>query len=122
MPARSYQITTSHVLSIPSHPTDFVSFENSFLLNGLTGVSTYQLTHAPYNLDATTASSIAPLAAVSMMAHYAGDETLTDATLAGTLYGMAASSDPATRMLGMALLSLWNDPPPPDNNVTLTVN
>jgi hypothetical protein len=62
------------------------------------------------------------MVAVSMMAHYAGDETLTDTTLASTLYGMAASSDPATRTLGMALLSLWNDPPPSDNNVTLTVN
>jgi hypothetical protein len=35
---------------------------------------------------------------------------------------MAASSDPATWMLAMALLSLWTDPPPADNNVTLTVN
>ena len=33
-----------------------------------------------------------------------------------------ASADPETQMLGMGLLSLWNDPPPPDNNVTLTVN
>ena len=32
-----------------------------------------------------------------------------------TPYGMAASWDPAIRMLGMALLSLWNDPPPEDN-------
>jgi 3',5'-cyclic AMP phosphodiesterase CpdA len=122
MPARSCQIATSHVLSIPSHPTDFVSFENSFLQNGLIGISTYQLTHAPYNLDAATAAAIAPMVAVSMMAHYAGDEKLTDATLAATLYGMAGSSDPATQMLGMGLLSLWNDPPPADNNVTLTVN
>ena len=47
---------------------------------------------------------------------------LRTATLANTLYGMAASSDPATQMLGMALLSLWKDPPPDDKNVTLTVN
>jgi hypothetical protein len=44
------------------------------------------------------------------------------ATLANTLYGMAASSDAAIQMLGMALLSLWNDPPPADNSVTLAVN
>jgi len=122
MPARSFQIATSHVLSIPSHATDFVSFENSFLMNGLVGISVYQLTHAPYNLDVATASAIAPMVAVSMMAHYAGDESLTDPTLTTTLYGMAGSADPATHMLGLSLLSLWNDPAPHDNNVTLTVN
>jgi len=122
MPARSYQITTSHVLSIPSHPTDFLGFENSYLLSGLTGLSVYQLTHAPYYLDVATATAIAPMVAASLMAHYAGDETLTDPTLAGTLSGMATSTDPATQMLGMGLLSLWNDPPPADNNVIVTVN
>jgi hypothetical protein len=35
---------------------------------------------------------------------------------------MATSTDPATQMLGMGLLSLWNDPPPADNNVIVTVN
>jgi hypothetical protein len=122
MPAHGYQIATSHVLSISSHASDFVSFENSFLLNGLVGISVYQLTHAPYNLDVATASGIAPMVAVSMMAHYAGDETLTDPTLSATLYSMAGSADTATRMLGMSLLSLWNDPAPADNDVLLTVN
>ena len=122
MPARSYQIATSHVLSIPSHPADFVSFESSFLLNGLIGISIYQFTHAPYNLDVATATAIAPMVAASMVAHYAGDETLTDTALASSLAGMAASTDPATRTLGMGMLSLWNDPPPSDNNVTLSVN
>ena len=110
MPARSYQIRTSHVLSIPSHPADFVSFENSFLLNGLIDLSIYQLTHAPYNLDVATATAVAPMVAVSLAAHDAGDETLTDTTLADTIYGMAASTDPATQMLGMGLRSLWSDP------------
>ena len=65
---------------------------------------------APYNLDVATATAVAPMVAVSLAAHDAGDETLTDTTLADTIYGMAASTDPATQMLGMGLRSLWSDP------------
>jgi len=121
LPKRSFQVATSHVTSITSHPSDFVSFETTFLQQGLTNLTIYQLTHAPYNLDSATASGLAPLTTAGMMAHYAGDENLIDPTMSGTLAAMTQSSDAATKALGQSLLSLWTDLPPGDNNVTLVL-
>lgn len=118
---RTFQITTSHVTSIPSFPTTFQSFETSFLQQGLTSLTITQLTHAPYSLPTATAAALAPLVTAGMMAHYAGDENLTDPAMKATLTGMAASTSPATSQLGQSILSLWTDITPADNNLTITL-
>jgi len=118
---RTFQITTSHVTSIPSYPTTFQSFETSFLQQGLTGLTVTQLTSPPYSLPAATATVLAPLVTAGMMAHYAGDENLTDPAMKATLSGMVASSSPATSQLGQSILSLWTDSAQADNNLTITL-
>ena len=114
-------ITTRTVSKTASHPTDFVSYANKYLLDGLMTLTTYQFTHAPYNLPATTAASLAPLVTNAFAAHYAGDEKLTDATTIATLNGMLSSADATIKSLGQSVYSLWTDTAPADNNVTLSL-
>nr|WP_320133069.1 metallophosphoesterase [uncultured Holophaga sp.] len=116
---KTLAITTSTVTSIPSHPTDFVSYANTFVQEGLYNLAVAQFEASPYSLDAGTAQYVASLLAPAMMAHYAGDESLTDATTTAEINAMVASTDATTQTLGYALLSLWTDKAPADNQVTI---
>lgn len=114
-------ITTSIVTSTTAHPTDFQIYAKDYLTTGLNTLVTGMLSSAPYNLPAAQVSQLLPLIVPAMSAHYAGDETLTDATTLATLNAMAASSDPSTKMIGGIVLGLWSDPSPADNALTLTL-
>ena len=119
--SKQLAIATRTVSKTASHPSDFVSYAKSYLIDGLMALSTYQFTHAPYNLDATTAASLAPLVSNAMAAHYAGDEKLSDATAIATLTAMMSSANATIKMMGQSIYSLWTDTGPADNNVTLTL-
>jgi 3',5'-cyclic AMP phosphodiesterase CpdA len=117
VPTATYDITTRHVTSIASHPSDFPAWSHQFLDTGMTALTLYQLTHAPYGLDAATAAAIAPLVVGGLEAHYAGDEVAPPAVTAA----MLGSSDPLTVALGQSIYGLWTDLPPPDNDVSIDV-
>ena len=119
--SKQLAIATRTVSKTASHPSDFVSYAKSYLIDGLMALSTYQFTHAPYNLDASTAASLAPLVSNAMAAHYAGDEKLSDATAIATLTAMMSSANATIKMMGQSIYSLWTDTGPADNNVTLTL-
>jgi len=79
------------------------------------------LTSAPYNLPAAQVSALLPLIVPAMVAHYAGDEKLTDATTQATLAAMVASVDANTKMMGGLIQGLWADPAPADNKLSLAL-
>ncbi|WP_005035941.1 metallophosphoesterase family protein [Holophaga foetida] len=114
---KTLALSTSQITSIPSHETDFVSWANTFLYNGLNNQS-YTLLTNTYGLDVATATSLAPLMSYGMMAHYAGDES-PDATTQATYNSMLSSTDTATRSMGQILYSLWTDKTPADNVITI---
>lgn len=115
----SLTVSTSHVTAIPDYPTTFVTYENDYLETGLETLVTAMLTASPYSLPTATVSALLPLIVPAMMAHYAGDEKLTDATVQAEINAMAASTDANTAMIGQILLGLWNDPAPADNNLSV---
>jgi len=120
VPTETLDISSRHVTSIPSHPDDFQAFSKQFLDTVLDMAVMYQLTNPPYGLDQATAGALAPLVVGGLEANLAGDEVAPPAVAAQIQY-MQGSSDPLTRQLGMSLYGLWTDLPPPDNQVSITV-
>jgi 3',5'-cyclic AMP phosphodiesterase CpdA len=117
---RTYDVSTRHVTAIASHPTDFVAWSRQFLDEGMIGLTMYQLMHPPFSLDAATATALTPIVAGGMEAHYAGDEAA-PAPVAAQIQAMIGSGDPQTMALGQAILGIWTDLPPADNEVSITV-
>jgi hypothetical protein len=117
---RTLAISTSVVTATTSHPSDFQSYAKTYLTEGLDTLVT-ELLETDYGLTSAQVTALLPLIVPAMVAHYAGDEKLTDATTLATLQAMLASSDAATRMIGGVVLSLWNDAAPADNNLSLTL-
>ena len=118
---RQLAISTSVVTSTTAHPSDFQIYAKNYLTEGLNTLVGYMLSSAPYNLPAAQVKALLPLVVPAMVAHYAGDEKLTDANTLATLTSMAGSSDASTKMIGQIALGLWNDPAPADNNLTLAL-
>jgi 3',5'-cyclic AMP phosphodiesterase CpdA len=116
--ARTFDVSTRHVLGIPSHPSDFLAWSQAYLLEGLTDLTMYQLTHPPYSLPEAVAGQLAPLVVGGLAAHYAGDEAAPPQVTAA-ITAMLGSGDPLTVGLGQSLYGLWNDLPPPDGEVSI---
>ncbi|WP_417070131.1 metallophosphoesterase family protein [Niveibacterium terrae] len=114
-------ISTSVVTKTGSHPSDFQTWAKDYLTSGLNTLVTYMLTNAPYNLPSAQVTALLPLIVPALVAHYAGDEKLTDATTQATLAAMVASTDANTKMMGGLIQGLWADPSPADNNLSLTL-
>lgn len=119
--SRQLSISTSIVTQTTKHPTDFQTYAKSYLTDGLNTLVSNMLGAAPYSLTATQISAVQPLIVPAMVAHYAGDEKLTDANVLATLTAMASSTDAATALIGKIVLGLWNDPAPADNNLSLSL-
>jgi 3',5'-cyclic AMP phosphodiesterase CpdA len=119
--AATLTISTSVVTKTSSHPSDFQTWAKDYLTSGLNTLVTYMLTSAPYNLPPAQVSALLPLIVPALVAHYAGDEKLTDATTQATLAAMVASADANTKMMGGLIQGLWADPSPADNNLSLTL-
>lgn len=113
-------ISTSTVSTLPYFPGNFVTFSQSFLQTGLTGLTTGMLSAAPYSMSGALLSEAVSLVVPAMMAHYAGDEVPSATTLA-TIASLMSSTNATTASFGQSLGSLWTDIPPADNNVTLTL-
>lgn len=118
---RTLAIATSVVTRTTDHPDDFPSWSRSYLESGLNTLVAALLSSAPYSLPEATVQMLLPLIVPAMVAHYAGDETLTDAGVRATLTAMAGSADASTQMIGQFVLGLWSDPAPADNALTLSL-
>ena len=73
-----------------------------------------------FGLDPADAQTYAPDVVKAFEANYVGDENPDPETLQ-TAFSYLQMPDPALKLIGMGLLSLWNDLAPVDNNLTINL-
>lgn len=110
-------IRTQLVNSIeaPNLPVDFKTYSSEFHRAHFDFYFGYAL-QLKFGLSQENAQYLAPLFRNGIMAHYAGDETLTSPDR-DIIYGLSSESP----QLSAALLSLWTDLNPKDNSITLKI-
>ena len=69
----------------------------------------------------TSSCTVRDLAVDAFKSHYVGDEVF-DESRSNIVSAMKASSDLKLKLVGNVIYSLYNDPPPADNNVTLNLS
>jgi len=113
-------IKTNHVEHI-TYPglkgLSFDDYEKAFSLNGFEVQAKYMLMSPPYNVPEDVASQISPVFASAMLAHFAGDETITAETNAAIQAISEVSPDLANIIYG-----LYTDLPPADNDLVIDLN
>ncbi|MDP4226565.1 MAG: metallophosphoesterase [Bacteroidota bacterium] len=97
--------------------SQFDLYAKTFLRSHLDGYFHYLLVHN-FALTDSAAMIGAPLYTDASIAHFSGDEVLTNEEYAKIIY--FTGPNPAGSILGSILLSLWTDPNTKDN--TLTIN
>ena len=101
--------------TIPTGIT-FQTYAKNYLSTGMRTISYYMLSSAPYNVPAAAinAYKLDSIFSNAFIAHYAGDETpgATDNANIQTVNAVNAT-------LGGAIRSVWTDPAPKDNNITI---
>ena len=95
----------------------FHEYEKEFSLNGFEIQARYMLMSPPYNIPEEVAVQISPVFAEAMLAHFAGNETITDEAIAKIQAISEVSSDLANIIYG-----LYTDLPPADNDLTVDLN
>jgi 3',5'-cyclic AMP phosphodiesterase CpdA len=90
----------------------FQDFEKAFSLNGFEIQAKYMLMSPPYYVPEDVATQIAPVFAEAMLAHFAGDETISAEANAAIQSVSEISPDLAGIILG-----LYTDLPPKDNEL-----
>ncbi|MFA5385683.1 MAG: metallophosphoesterase, partial [Eubacteriales bacterium] len=133
-------VTTSHIESInyDTGGKPFPDYAKEFLVEGLQGLipqvlagilinqgvppqEALQQAEQLANTVAVPPLTINDLLADAMVSHYQGDESVNQQILP-VIQGMASSTDSMARMLGGALLSIWFDPAPEDDNLTVDLD
>ncbi len=99
--------------------SDFQTYAQAYLNDGLLVVSKYMLMAPPYNLPEAQADALAPAMTASFMAHYAGDEGTPDPYTQAVMGQLLSSANPLEQLMGAAIYSIWNDPAPADNQMLL---
>jgi 3',5'-cyclic AMP phosphodiesterase CpdA len=95
----------------------FHEYEKAFSLKGFEIQATYMLMNPPYYVPEEIATQIAPVFAEAMLAHFAGDETISAETEAKISYISAISPDLANIIYG-----LYTDLAPADNQLVVDLN
>jgi len=116
------QVATSReerVTSIKSHPTDFPAYARQYLLEGMIVYIAKKL--QGYKVDPLEADKIAKEIVFSYAAHVAGDEQLAAGQTMVTETGLSPLAWAVVQYRKDNVIGLWNDLPPPDNNVTLNL-
>jgi hypothetical protein len=101
--------------TIPTNTT-FQAYAKNYLSTGMKTISYYMLSSAPYNVPtvAITAYKLDSIFSNAFLAHYAGDEL--PSTSDNVNIQTVKAINPT---LGGALQSVWTDPAPKDNNITI---
>jgi len=96
--------------------TTFQAYAKNYLSTGMRTISYYMLNSAPYNVPAAAinAYKLDSIFSNVFIAHYAGDESplATDNVNIQTVNSVSPT-------LGGAIQSVWTDPAPKDNNITI---
>jgi len=103
--------------TIPTNET-FQAYAKNYLSTGMRTISYYMLAGAPYNIStsAITGYKLDSIFSNAFVAHYAGDETpgVSDNANIKTVNSLSST-------LGGAIQSVWTDPAPKDNNITINL-
>lgn len=96
--------------------TSFQNYAKTYLKDGMKTISYYMLSMPPYSIPSTYISALKldSIMSNAFLAHYAGDETATSSDLVNIQTVTATIPS-----LGGALQSVWLDPAPKDNAVTI---
>ncbi len=95
----------------------FSEYEKAFSLSGFEIQARYMLMSPPYNIPEDVATQISPVFAGAMLAHFGGDETISDEAYAAIQSISETSTDLANILLG-----LYTDLPPADNDLVVDLN
>ncbi|MFZ0471220.1 MAG: metallophosphoesterase [Bacteroidales bacterium] len=113
-------VTTKHVTSI-DYPglngVPFPEYEATISFTAFEFLAKYMLMGEPYNVSEFYAAMVAPAFSRAMMAHFAGDETISAETDAEIQYVSGFSAD-----LGNILYGFYTDLPPSDNDLVIDLN
>jgi hypothetical protein len=132
-PYRLLTLDTNGTLAITSHTitniaydlggVPFPTYASNYLHTGLIGIAIYMLMNPPYNLDLATAQFLAPAMAEAFVSHYQGDEGTRPISpqTQGIIAYLLSQPDPMSQKMAYTLLSLFNDLPPADNNLTINL-
>ncbi|MEI7491106.1 MAG: metallophosphoesterase [Bacteroidota bacterium] len=115
-------ITTNHITTINYaglNGQPFATYAKNALQAGMDTISKLTLMAPPYYAPAPIAMAVAPRMRNAMMAHYAGDESLS-ADENALIQATIAQAGALGPILNLYLMSLWTDLTPKDN--TLTIN
>jgi 5'-nucleotidase/UDP-sugar diphosphatase len=116
-------VTSYHVTNIAYDlgGQDFPSYSYNYLTNGLMGLSTYLMTQPPYSLPLSTAQLLAPAMTEAFASHYQGDEGTRPVSpqTQGIIAFLQSQGDPLSLLMANALLGIFNDPAPVDNNLEM---
>ena len=107
-------------IDYPIAEPSFQEHAYQFLYEGLKAIAAYQLIY-DYELDEGQAGIIAPYVADAFVAHYAGDEYITDEASAFIAY-LKTTGGEIGAMLGLQLTSLWTDLPPSDSELLVPLS
>ena len=110
-------IRTERIQSIKSHPQGFQEYARGYLEQGITGIATQAIMGA--KVDRAEAEKLAKQVAQAFVAHYAGDEKLPSGQEAIQESGLSPQASIVVQFRKNLVYGLWEDLPPPDNNVTL---
>ncbi len=113
-------VTTKHVTTI-DYPglngVPFPEYEAAISFTAFEFLAKYMLMSPPYNVPELYATMVAPVFSRAMMAHFAGDETISDETNAEIQFVYGISAD-----LGNILYGFYTDLPPSDNDLVIDLN
>lgn len=113
-------VTTKHITTIDYPGLDgvpFPEYEAAISFTAFEFLAKYMLMSPPYNVPEVYAAMVAPVFSKAMMAHFAGDETISDETYAEIQFVYGISAD-----LGNILYGFYTDLPPSDNDPVIDLN
>jgi hypothetical protein len=111
------EIRTEHVESISSHPDDFQEYARAYVQSGIQGIATRTI--MAYKVNQAEAEKLAGQVAQAFVAHYSGDESLPVGQEALQSSGLSIPGRVVVLFRKNLVIGLWDDLPPPDNNVTI---
>jgi 3',5'-cyclic AMP phosphodiesterase CpdA len=113
-------VETKHITSI-DYPglngVPFPEYEAAISFAAFEFLAKYMLMSPPYNVPEMYATMVAPVFSKAMMAHFAGDETISDETNTEIQFVYGISAD-----LGNMLYGFYTDLPPSDNDLVIDLN
>ncbi len=117
---KTMYVSTKHITTIDYPGLEgipFPEYEAAISFAAFEFLAKYMLMSPPYNVPEMYATMVAPYFSKAMMAHFAGDETISEETYAAIQLVYSISSD-----LGNMLYGFYTDLPPSDNDLVIDLN